>query len=222
LDLSLLELSRIPRLCSDVSASRSSTSAALATLLLHLQLEMGWGGQLLPPIEPDSSKKCVIKVESAGHDAGSFASIDIGGKGGISRKETKRGLNVVLLSPAGEIKFKGTFDTYASQSDANSFSDTVDNAETGDYVLIACKDECTARMTDRGKAAIKSCGGVQFNNCNFRSSYALIGVKDAPAGTVQEAFARRSDHLPPIVQTIALKMERVVPEPRLGDSFKFR
>ena len=50
LDLSLLELSRIPGLSSDVSANRSSTSAALATLLLHLQLEMGWGGQLLSPV----------------------------------------------------------------------------------------------------------------------------------------------------------------------------
>lgn len=148
----------------------------------------------------------VISIESAGMEAGNFASIDVNGEG-ISREKATRGLNVVIVSGSdGEIKMCRTFDTFNSTSDSDAFAAEVEKAEAGDYICVAVKDECMNNMNDRGKTAISSCGAVQFKNCKYRSSYALIGVKGAPAGTAQEALAHGSESLPPITQTIALQM----------------
>ena len=104
-----------------------------------------------------------------------------------------RGLNVAVIDEAtGQPLVCTTFDTFFP-GNADRFADLVDKLPRGRIVAIAVKDDGSANLSQRAKRACQSLGSRQVYGLRFRTSWALIGQKDAKPGIAKEELSDYSN-----------------------------
>ncbi len=125
-----------------------------------------------------------FELLSAGYADGNFARILVNSQPVI---QPARGHNLATISPTtGQVLFVRTYDTLASQDEANAMADYISDLEPGTYVLISIMDEGTYSMTEQAYQALESIGSKQCRSVSYRDSWAIIGIKGAPIGSVPE------------------------------------
>lgn len=104
-----------------------------------------------------------------------------------------RGLNVAVIDEAtGQPLVCTTFDTFLP-GNADRFADLIEQLPSGRIVAIAVKDDASANLSQRAKRACQSLGSRQVYSLRFRTSWALIGQKDAKPGIAKEELSDYSD-----------------------------
>lgn len=139
-----------------------------------------------------TSSPVTITVQSAGGFMGDSARITLNDQesGFI---HYSRGLNVAVIDEVtGHPLVCTTFDTFLP-GNADRFADLVDKLPSGRIVAIAVKDDGSANLNQRAKRACQSLGSRQVNCLRFRTSWALIGQKDAKPGIAKEELSDYSD-----------------------------
>ncbi len=130
------------------------------------------------------ARSFILQVESAGYADGDYARITVNN---VPVAEQHRGHNLVVMKPnTGQIVTYRSFDTWASQQEANALAYFINGLENGIYVLIAIKDDGSLNMTEKAYQALESIGSKLCRQVRFRDSWATIGIKGAPIGTVEE------------------------------------
>ena len=133
-----------------------------------------------------------ISVESAGLSAGNYAKIEVDGAAvNIPSPGYNRGLNVVILDQAsGTVVCKDIFDTSAESyvnSPSDSFVSLVSSQQDGAIIVIAIKDEGVYHLSEAAKQACESIGSALIRQVGHGGSWAIVGKKGAPRGSVPEA-----------------------------------
>ncbi|MEQ8384239.1 MAG: interleukin-like EMT inducer domain-containing protein [Coleofasciculus sp. A1-SPW-01] len=139
-----------------------------------------------------TSSTVTITVQSAGGFMGDSARITLNDQE-IGFVHYSRGLNVAVIDEAtGQPLVCTTFDTFFP-GNADRFADLVDKLPSGRIVAIAVKDDASANLSQRAKRACQSLGSRQVHCLRFRTSWALIGQKDAKPGIAKEELSDYSD-----------------------------
>jgi hypothetical protein len=139
-----------------------------------------------------TSSPVTIKVQSAGGFMGDSARITLNDQE-IGFVHYSRGLNVAVIDEVtGHPLVCTTFDTFLP-GNADRFADLVDKLPRGRIVAIAVKDDASANLNQRAKRACQSLGSRQVHCLRFRTSWALIGQKDAKPGIAQEELSDYSN-----------------------------
>ena len=99
----------------------------------------------------------------------------------------QRGLNIAVFEPSTlEPIITQSFDLFANPANADAFAELIENLPPGQIVAITIKDDGFWNLSDRAKKACISIGSRLINNLQFRSSWAIIGYKNATPGSVIE------------------------------------
>lgn len=123
-------------------------------------------------------------VESAGFSDGNNARILVNS---VPVLENHRGHNLVIISSAtGQVTQSIAFDTFESSDDANAMAEFIGAVPPGWYVLGAIQDEGSMNMTEAAYQALESIGSRYCREVAFRDSWAIVGRKGAPIGSVVE------------------------------------
>ena len=126
----------------------------------------------------------IIKVESAGLSDGNYARATVNS---VPVMEQHRGHNLVVISSnSGEVITNRSFDTWDSPDEANAMESFINSLSEGMYVLCAIKDDGSYNMTEAAYQALESIGSQYCRDVGFRDSWAIVGVKGAPIGSVKE------------------------------------
>ena len=143
-------------------------------------------------LEPFHKHGNEVSVESAGHNFGNYAIVKINGVlVSIPYSAYNRGLNVVILDQAsGAVLDREIFDT-SVESTINSPSDRfvslVRSQQDGAIIVIAIKDEGVDHLSESAKQACESIGSALIRQVGNGGSWAIVGRKGAPRGSVPEA-----------------------------------
>jgi hypothetical protein len=128
-------------------------------------------------------------VESAGFTDGNYARLFVGKQ---SLMEASRGHNVAVVDPGnGMVLSTRTFDTYQDSLAANEMAAMIEALPDSYMVLLAIRDDGSRMMTERAFKALETLGSIHCRQVGMRDSWALIGRKNAPSGSVAE-FWRQS------------------------------
>ncbi|MCK5739687.1 hypothetical protein KAH55_10910, partial [bacterium] len=143
--------------------------------------------RLVKPLTLEREKRLNISVESAGHSAGYFARIILNGE--TVTFPGKRGINIAIISPDdGTLMETAAFDTYKSTAEADSLARRIAQLDTGTIVIAAVRDDAASNLNTAAIQALENLGSVEISRLQFRDSWAIIGRKGAPAGTVPEKY----------------------------------
>ena len=139
-------------------------------------------------LAPDSSRATYLEVQSAGHDDGNRAYLIVNFR--VVNNEHTRGINLLALNgQTGQMLAPPrVYDTYASEAQSDSLADYIDSLPEGSVVLAGIMDDGTFHLTEKAYRALESIGSRYCRQVRFRDSWAIIGRKGAPAGTVPEKW----------------------------------
>ncbi len=135
--------------------------------------------------------KNIFDVISAGFNDGNSAVIMRNGQNFIP-ENTLRGHHVCLFSDSTYefIKYKH-FDLLGGGSEtANEYIQFLDTLGSKYLVVFAISDEGAVSLNSALKDKIKEFGSVDIDSVVFRGSWAFIGKRDAPPGSMPEAFSK--------------------------------
>ena len=153
--------------------------------------------------------KAELKVKSAGYSDGNLAHFFINGEYVFFGK---RGHNLVVLDPqSGAVLDQAHFDTYVSATEADSMAAFVESLPDSVIVMVAIRDEGSARMTEKGYAAMEALGSELTRQVGSRDSWAMIGRKGATPWTVPEVHKVQGSGAAIIAQSMVF--------PQGGDSY---
>ena len=80
-----------------------------------------------------------------------------------------------MINPSDfKVTTSKVFDTYKSSSDLDAFTREI--IPDGYIVVAACKDECTQKLSERGRRWFQSLGSVEIKDLGYRCAFAFIGV----------------------------------------------
>ena len=149
-----------------------------------------------------------ISVQTAGVSFGNYAKIEINGKPVSFSSEYDRSLLVVVLNESNtNILHSQAFDhTNASLQHTELFVNLTYSLPLGSVVVIATNDAASLRLSSAAKEAIEGLGSKYISRTTNGGSWALIGRKGAPQGSVLEAA---SNNGPAEIITQALPMSPV-------------
>lgn len=119
----------------------------------------------------------VIQVQSAGKDAGDYASIKIN-EFQVKIKENSshnlRGMHIVIVNPkTGIVLSARCFDTYSSSETLEGF---INQVPKGLIVIAACKDDCAKSLSKKVKNWFGDMGSKDIWKIKYRTGFAFIGV----------------------------------------------
>ena len=136
-------------------------------------------------LAPDSTRSTYLEVRSAGHDDGNIAYLIVNFQ---VVNTHKRGMNVIALNGQnGEpLAPAHVYDTYASEAASDSLADFIGDLLPGSVVLAGIMDDGSFRLTEKVLQALESIGSRYCRQIGFRESWAIIGRKGAPIGSVPE------------------------------------
>ncbi|MDQ7028564.1 MAG: interleukin-like EMT inducer domain-containing protein [Ardenticatenia bacterium] len=125
-----------------------------------------------------------VEVTSGGPQAGDLAYITVNGQ---DASYHRRGVNVTVLEPlTGRVEAKIGFDTAANEFEAQKLAEFIAAVPAGRVVVVAFRGDALAYLTPEARRALAELGAAQVPEVRG-ASYALIGVKGAPAGTAVES-----------------------------------
>jgi hypothetical protein len=179
------------------SSSISSSSKVETADLLHL---LNNPTALQSKVDEAMTVLCEskrISVQSAGFRKGknrSWYSKFFLGSEAIPNAPSCRGFNCIRLDKEDlNIHDMQFFDTHMRQNAAKEMIEFVKKIPDGDIVLVSVNDEASKKITDGVYAALRSLGGGRNLKLGYRASYALIGQKGAPVGSMPEKWNNNGD-----------------------------
>ena len=114
------------------------------------------------------------------------------------------GIAITVIDSIGEIKRTSWFNTYSYSSHNNALIEFIENVEEGLIVLAGIKDTGARYLNTEGRYALQSIGSRYAFDIGFRDSWAIIGRKGAPVGSVTEAFKKWGQGAVSIMDSIAV------------------
>ena len=99
--------------------------------------------------------------------------------------ESKRGINVVILESSSQSCHRETFDTCKEENESSKFCEFINLLQIGTLIGIGVRDDAEDFLTEDAKKTMKSLGGKQFVDIEFRSSYALVAIIGHPDYTLE-------------------------------------
>lgn len=146
--------------------------------------EIKLGFDKFAPVSDITANRVSIVVRSAGEEQGAFGHIYVNG---VDESLNERGYNVVVIEPrTGKVQARANFDTFGYGTEATRLAEFINDVAEGDIVAVAASDEASMNLTQGAVDALKSIGARVDLRGKFRWSHAIIGVKDAPAGSASE------------------------------------
>ncbi len=128
-----------------------------------------------------------IIAKSAGYLIGNYWEISVDGTVITTPGVTSRGMNVIVVNEKnGSVIHRENFDSFSSSARAEAFTNLLTSLPNGRIVAIAIRDEGTKRLTEPAFRACESIGSHLIRSIRHRESWAIIGRKGAPKGTVAE------------------------------------
>ena len=138
-------------------------------------------------VEPGSGSGFNISVKSAGFDYGNMAAITKQGNLVTINGGYQRGLNVAVFDELnGNLVTSKSFDLFSDSTAAESFAKLIDGLPKGKIVAISVKDDANLNLSERAKKACQSIGSTLIDSLLLRGSWAIVGYKGAPPGSVVE------------------------------------
>ena len=136
-------------------------------------------------LAPDSARSTYLEVKSAGHDDGNLAYLIVNFQ---IVNDHKRGINLIALDgqTGAPLAPARVYDTYASESASDSLANFINSLPPGSVVLAGIMDDGSFRLTEKAYQALESIGSRYCRQIGFRDSWAIIGRKGAPIGSVPE------------------------------------
>ncbi len=125
---------------------------------------------------------------SAGYNAGRTAIIAINGQNLIP-ENTLRGFNICRFDKnnLSFIEYK-RFDISSGVAANNLFIAYLDSITVNEIVVISVSDDAGESLTSNLRNKLKEFGSSMIDNFGYRKSWALIGYKGAPIGSVPEGL----------------------------------
>ncbi len=162
-----------------------------------------------------------LNVESAGIVDGNYARLLVNSN---SVLETSRGINLVALSPQdGSVLFQKCFDTYADGNTPDSMALVISEFADSTWVLAAIKDEGSNQLNETAYTALESIGSQYCRDLQYRDSWAIIGKKGAPVGSVSEEIKKSGEGFVSLLENIEIyKLNGTVSTPLVGPSTNWR
>ncbi len=103
----------------------------------------------------------------------------------------QRGHNLAVFDETdGQFLSKTNFDTFIELENAEAMAQFINGIPTGHIVLAAIQDEGSVSMTENAYLALESIGSAMTRQVAYRDSWAIIGRKGAPIGSVPEALKK--------------------------------
>ena len=99
--------------------------------------------------------------------------------------ESKRGINVVILESSSQSCHRESFDTCKEENESSKFCEFINLLQIGTLIGIGIRDDAEDFLTQDAKKTMKSLGGKQFGDIEFRSSYALVAIIGHPDYTLE-------------------------------------
>ncbi len=134
-------------------------------------------------ILPDTTK---ISVLSAGTNAGATCVIS---KDGINLLSNTffAGMGIAVFDNVTlEVDTATWFSLFNQPANVEALATLIDSIPSGKIVAIGVADDAANNISVHLKNAIKSLGSAKIDSLKFRDSWALIGWKGAPTGSVSE------------------------------------
>ncbi|MFQ5824755.1 MAG: C25 family cysteine peptidase [bacterium] len=138
--------------------------------------------------KPETQKASFYRVESAGFDDGKYVRIEADFK---IYDNWDRGHNLVAINHQTREIITTNFDTYTSSDAADEMANFINSLPEGSVVLVGILDEGSANMTEKAYQALESLGSALTREVSYRDSWAIVGWKGAPVGTVEEVLSKR-------------------------------
>ena len=146
-------------------------------------------------LEPYHRFGTEISVESCGQHGKNCATIKINGTAVDIPNDDgySRGLHVVVVNQtSGAVIHREVYDTSAEISvkpPSVHFANLIASQSNGTIVAIAIKDEAIDNLSEQAKKACESIGSALISQVRHGGSWAIIGKKGAPIGSVPEAVS---------------------------------
>lgn len=114
------------------------------------------------------------------------------------------GIAVVVVDSTGCIKKTSLFNTYMYSSHNDALIEFIEDIEEGLIVLAGIKDSGARYLNTEGRNALQNIGSRYAFNIGFRDSWAIIGRKGAPIGSVTEVFKDHWEGAASVVDSITI------------------
>jgi len=123
-----------------------------------------------------------IEVFSAGYAAGkenSYAEIRINGDDVVSRKNSKRGINVVALNGADhKIILNGVYNTSnRKKNESDRLVKDLSSLPEGTVIIAAVRDDGARNLKHSAKKVFMAMGSQDIKKLGYKQSWGFIGVK---------------------------------------------
>lgn len=126
-----------------------------------------------------------FEVSSAGYKSGNTASILVNDKEVLTKKEAKRGMNIVVFDFVTHKEIaKKSYDTYGDDGASAQMLKDFEELPRFAIITVAVKDEATRKLSKDVKALFKKMGSKSIKNLAFRDGWVFIGIKG-----MKKAFA---------------------------------
>lgn len=159
---------------------------------------------LIEPLSLKKEKQFIYTVTSAASQAGNYAKIAIDNNYYVT--SGRRGFNVLTINHRnGEVQNIHEFDTYFSTDYSDSLAIFISNLEDSTIVLAGIRDEGFRSLTENGILALESIGSQYIRDLQFADSWAIIGWKGAPIGSVTELLKPNGTGVATIVDTVLIE-----------------
>ena len=115
-----------------------------------------------------------IRVQSAGFEAGNYAKIYHNNRS-MKISRAGRGLNIFAWTSSWKAIGGKAYDTYGKTT--HGLEKDFARLPKGSIIAVACKDECSRKLTPAMKKIFTDMGSKQIMNLGMRESFGFIGVK---------------------------------------------
>ncbi len=155
-------------------------------------------GNKMQQIESDSTGAVILKTSETLFEAESGGFIE-GSRAFILRNGelvslNLRGHNLAVFDETdGTLLSRASFDTFIEEANSDSLAEYLRSWDDGRVIIAAIRDEGSANMTEAAYQALESIGSQFTRQVGFRDSWAIIGRKGAPAGSVVEGWKVSGD-----------------------------
>ena len=138
------------------------------------------------------SHRSTIEAHSAGFNDGNNVLITLDNNN-LTQAFANRGYNVAVINQySGILETFGAFSIYSDAGDTTLSQPLINflsNIPAGRRVIMAIWDEGAKGKSEVLNEAIEACGSALIRSLSFRASWAMIGWKGAPKGSVPEVLS---------------------------------
>jgi len=127
-----------------------------------------------------------IVIYSGGYKAGkknSYATITVNGEDVLSKKKSRRGINLVVLNGENhEVIHNKRYNTYKKKNASNEMKKYIKSVPKGSIIIAAVKDEASKKLTYSGRRVFMKMGAKKIWKMGYKKGWAFVGIKGMKVG----------------------------------------